>query len=351
MNPRATLIFDLRITPLAGVQHGGDGDGSNIVPIRRIATNSVDANGNWGQTRIPSVSGGALKGILRQIAVRHHLATIGITEGGISRAALRLLAKGGLLSGSTGQSVGIEEARRYCRLFPVLGAFGAMDNSISLGGAWKGTDVRPYTRETAHLPWMRSTWGEESASPVAPIALDLVTTEVTHYRHDIGGSNLSHLIAAADRVAIEDRAAANKVAKGAGKALPAKERREANDSMPHTAEVITPGTPLAGQVQLVNALEAERSCAMVAIAIWRQEGAIIGGASGKGHGRCDVQIVNARLIDGAAVVPTVLDGVTLPVQYVEADLGAVEAWNAYHAHLERNRAESLDELAKIGALS
>lgn len=351
MNPRATLIFDLRITPQTGIQHGGEGDGSNIVPIRRMACNIQDADGSWDQVLIPCVSGGAMKGVLRQIATRHHLSILGIGEGQVSRAALRLLAKGGLLSGSTGQSVGIEEARRLCRLFPVLGAFGAMDNSLSMGGAWKGTDIRPYTRETAHLPWMRSTWGEESAAPVAPIALDLVTTEVTHYRHDIGHSNLAHLITAADRATIEDKAADKKTAKAAGKALPAKERREANDSMPHTAEVITPGTPLGGQVQLINALEAERSCAMVAIAIWRQEGAIIGGASGKGHGRCEVEIVNARLLDGAAAVPVILDGIALPVRYLDAEEGVRGAWDRYHAHIEANRAEALDELARIGAMS
>ncbi len=343
----STLIFSMRLTPLTPIQHGGEGDGSNIVPIARQPIATLGPDGAWEQSLVPYISGGSLKGILRQIATRTQLIRLGYAEGTVSKAALRLLAKGGLLSGSTGQSVGLAAMREFARVFPVIDAFGAMDNALTVPGAVSLTDAMPYTTATAALPWMQSTWGADGVG-AQPIPIEMVVTERTNYRHDVGASQIGAFIAPAERAAIADAADKKKSKKADGAIIPAEERRATTDAMPHTAEVIVTGTPMACQVTIRNATESARMCVLVAISEWVAGGALVGGGTGKGFGRCKVEIVDARLIDGAAATPVTIDGASLPIPTRSADDEIRVAFDRFMAHLDAN-ADRAREL--LGAVS
>lgn len=336
-----TLIVPVRMTPVEPLKHGGESNGSNIVPIARQQIN-VLIDGEWQTVEIPYVSGGALKGILRQIATENYLQILGVEPGSLSKAAVRLLCKGGKLDGSTGGSVSLERMRELYRLFPMLELFGAMDNALTCQGRIAVSDATPHMAATRFKPEHVACYGDEP-----PIDPSMVVTSRTNYRHDLGGSHLSRYIGATERAQIEDKAAATKAKKAAGAAVAATERRETNDAMPHECEIIVPGTPMAFQFVIHNASPLATMCGLTAFAILAARGGPIGGGGNAGFGRCRLEVCNPRAQHGGRVTPVSVNDVQLPVHQAEYTFDAKKLIEDYHNTILASRESALKELLAI----
>jgi hypothetical protein len=341
--PRHSYVFVLEVTPTAALTHGAGNNGNEQELHRRDANVCVD--GEWQKVSIPCVSGAALKATLREHAGLFFLQAAGIDEMG--KDGLRLVFKGGRLEGSAA-TADLAEARRIRRLFPPLSVFGAMDGAMVMRGAAQVSCVVPYSEVTV-AAGMIDTAGAEVHASGPPIPDYLIETEkpVTYYRHDLKNSRAAALLPAAERAAIEDKAAARKATGNAAK----EERREANESMPHAFQAIAPGTPMVATIRLQSATETEAACMIQAVASWAASGGHLGGASSKGHGACRVHVAHAsRTRASGGPVPVVIPGATDMVRSEQVDLGGEDGVAArvaaYAASIAANAAEIRAELTR-----
>lgn len=300
---RRSYTIVLEITPTAPLTHGAGNEGNEQV----LATREVNVegpDGEWERIEIPHVSGAALKATLREWAVRDALERAGVADGSVSRDALRLLAKGGKNDGG-GASLSLDELRRLRDLFPLLAVFGSFDGGAPNQGQIKCSDVMPYTEAlvAAGLIPQRVTplevavegeivQGTGEAIDVypgrSPIPAHMVRTVVTNYRHDMMGGPMTHYLQGTTVAAIEEAREGR-----AGRPARKEERREANESMPHSAQAIAPGTPMVAIIRLQGATDVEFAALGVAITRWIASGGHLGGASTKGHGTCRVRVAGA----------------------------------------------------------
>ena len=331
---RHAYTFYMLVTPTQPLSHGQGTEG-NVQVLRRTQRN-VCVNGEWMSLDVPSVSGSALKAVLREAAVDYYLTALGVPDGSLTRDALRLLLKGGKV-GPSGQGTPHEEVRRLRRLFPPLSVFGFMDGAMTSPGLLQSCELVPYTSDLKEAGFFEDV---AKLMTLPPIPDALTSTEVTYYRHDQASTRLGQrYLTDQTRTAIEDARAAR-----AGKVAPKEDRRDANESMPHTFEVIPAGTPLLGTLRLSAANDVELACFTLAVASWAAHGAHLGGGRGKGHGACKVEILRA-VRHAAGVGPVPVDGVqvTLPVETVNATPGEQVA-RQYAEHLETCKDEALKVL-------
>jgi CRISPR type IV-associated protein Csf2 len=343
---RKNYTIVLEITPTAPLTHGAGNEGNEQVLATR-EYNVTNADGEWERIEVPHVSGSALKATLREWAVRDALERAGVADGTVSRDALRLLLKGGKNDGG-GASLSLDELRKLRDLFPLLAVFGSFDGGAPNRGAILCSDVLPWTDElvAADLVPRRVTplevlvEGERVDGPPAidvfpgmqPFPAHMVRTVVTNYRHDMGASGVTHYLQGAQVAQIEDAREARKAAGGKARK---EQRREANESMPHSAQAIAPGTPMVAVIRLQSATEVEFEALGVALTRWITSGGHLGGASTKGHGACRVRVAGAL-----RYAPPVGDQPADPGTALELDGGQRMLGTAYDAHV-RARAEQI----------
>jgi len=348
---RSNYALALEITTLSPLSHGAGNDGNqSIARTTEVLIEEVDPDTGRKaprKIRVPCVTGSSLRATLREHAFGHMAEVLGLRDGDVSLDALRLLLKGGK-NDSGGATVSLEEARRLRDLFPMLAVFGSMDGGLPIRGELRVSQVLPWCvelHEAGLLPTeVRAVdvsvdgaeLGPASGAAIfadrLPVPLHLLLTEEEYFRHDLKTSPHAPLLGGAARAAIEDKAAARK-----GKSAPAEVRREANESMPHTMEAIATGAPLVAFLRLFGATPMEWECLAYAITRWVQHGALLGGSTGKGHGRCRVRVAGSF-----AFSPSTAEA-TQPGTAVSVD----RAGDAYVRHVREHAAELRVELAKV----
>lgn len=351
MRRNYTIVLD--ITPTAPLTHGSGSEGNEQVLLRRPVNVRVD--GEWETLFLPAVSGAALKATLREHAVTDYLERAGVPDGGVSRDTLRLLLKGGK-NDSGGQTVSLAEQRRLRDLCPLLAVFGSMDGGAAMPAAIRVSDVTVWCAEAVGAgllprvvtPLQVAVDGRTlvDAPPIhvhggaEPIPLTMATDRVTNYRHDLTMSGAARYLAAPDTARIEDaRVAVAEAKRTKGAPKPdAKERREANEAMPHSAQVIVPGTPMVAIVRLQGATDVEFGALGVALVRWVRSGGHLGGGATKGHGACTVKVAGAIRHDTPTGSLPVEGGEPLPALTVDMDPAILA--RAYDAHLVA-RAEAI----------
>lgn len=335
---RHSYTFVLEITPTSALTHGAGNNGNEQELHRRDVR--VCRDGRWEVMQIPCVSGAALKATLREHAGLFFLQCAGISE--LGKDGLRLLFKGGRMEGSN-PAAQLEEARRLRDLLPPLSVFGAMDGAMILRGAVQVSCVMPYS-EVIVGAGLIDLAGATVHPGQTPIPDHLIETEkpVTYYRHDLKNSPAAVFLPAAERAAIEDKAAARK-----GKAADKSERREANESMPHAFQAIAPGVPMIATIRLQQATETEAACLTLAITRWAMSGGHLGGASSKGHGACRVRVAHAvRTRAGAGPVPVAVADAGALVHVEGVDIGAEAVARRYAEAVAANADAIRAELSK-----
>lgn len=322
----------LRLITMAPLTHGAGAEGGEQI----LRTERIQVGGVTGYLAdVPVVSGAAVRGALRNVAVTRELAAAGITDD-VSLDALRLLFKGGKLT-TGGTTVPIEEIRRLRRILPCMSLFGCMDDAAAFAGKLKVSNGWLVCHETAESGIVAQrervgdvvieTWPDiEEANGTKrnlPVAAGLRST-TTYYRHDVRAlASAREMLTAADREAGEEQ----RLIVGTTKALGGKSdkdaRREANESMPHAYQTIIPGAELRVELRLEHATDREIAALSDTVAAWAEGGGFLGGASAKGHGRTRVEVLGSerRALDSGGLTAS----------------GAVD-WQAVSlAHLDSHR--------------
>ena len=339
---RHSYSIVLEITPTSALTHG-QGTNGNEQELHRRSFNVHNADtGRWERLDIPCVSGAAMKSTLREHAGLLFLELAGISK--LNRDGLRLLFKGGRLSGSSA-SANLDEARRLRDLLPPLSVFGAMDGAMVMRGRLSVSCVMPYTESVVQHGLVDLAGAApailHSGAPALPDHMVSTPRPITYYRHDMKTASYAALMPPAERAAIEDKANARK-----GKAAPKAERREANESMPHAFQAIAPGTPMVCTLRLMDATETEAACLMLAVTRWTASGGHLGGAKSKGHGACRVRVAHAVRTGSAGPVPVAMADAGVLVSVEDVDPGAAAVAERYAAHVRANAEAIAAELAQ-----
>lgn len=341
MIDRHAYTLALEITPTQAVTHGQGAAGNEQVLLTREYV--IEGPDGWERVEVPAVSGASLRAQLREAAVRDALERAGIEPGTLGKDALRLLAKGGRTD-SGGVTVSLDEARRLRDLFPLLAVWGSMDGGLPIRGLLEVSDVQVYaqeleaagvlTRTVVPLAVIDADGGPLPEIPLypgrAPIPAALTRTRLQYYRHDVVASEAGRYLQGAEVTQIEDQ----RQLLAARRAPKKEERREANESMPHSYQAITPGTPMYAILRLRPCTPAEWGCLVSALLRWVSTGAHLGGGSAKGHGSCAVRVSGAlrhHPARGAAASPP---GEAVDVAGRTPEAVAVAA---YEAHLIERR--------------
>ena len=143
------------------LSHGGDGGGSNIQAMRR--EDRVDLL--TGETRpIPFVAGGAVRGVLRDLAMYDYLQLLGLSSKDIRPMLAHALLAGGAIEAGAGMDAAdnLQRAtvRRLCPVADLLG--GNLDGQLMQGALLVG-DALLVCRETALLVAPAMGWTLEEA--------------------------------------------------------------------------------------------------------------------------------------------------------------------------------------------
>lgn len=308
---RSNYVLALEVTTLSPLSHGAGTDGNaSIARTTEVIIEEVDPDTlqRYARSvRVPIVSGSSFRATLREHAFGHFVETVGIADGSVSLDALRLLLKGGK-NDAGGATVSLSDARRLRDLFPMLAVFGSMDGGLPMRGSLRVSQLVPWAEELVVAGIVPRTvsgievsvQGREGSvraggggsiplfADRAPIPLHMLLTEEEYFRHDLRTSPHVRLLDGPVRNEIEDKSAARK-----GHAAGKDERRDANESMPHTTEAIKAGVPMVAVLRLLGASPIEFECVCYALTRWIAHGALLGGAVGKGHGRCAVRIAGA----------------------------------------------------------
>ena len=300
---RKDYTIVLEIIPTAPLTHGAGTQGNEQVLHTREVVVQTE-NGLWDRIEIPAISGASLKSTLREWAVRRALDACGVKDGTVSKDALRLLVKGGRNDKGC-STLSLDQARRLRRLFPLLAVFGSMDGGLPIRGQVYCSDVLPYCESlvaeglvTRCVTPLEVEVDGETITPdmkidvypdTAPIPDHLTRTRIQNYRHDLTSGTLVPKLRGTTVAIIEDRRVENADKRGAKK----RDRREANESMPYSAQAIAPGTPMVATIRLQGATDVEFSCLAHAIADWIRSGAHLGGGTARGHGSCRVKVAGA----------------------------------------------------------
>jgi hypothetical protein len=333
--PRHSYTIILEITPTAPLTHGAGNAGNE--QLLHTTERLLCVDGVWQRLEVPTVSGAALRATLREHAVSYYLEALGVPHGSVHRDALRLLLKGGKVSGGS-QTVSLDDARRLRVLVPPLSVWGSMDGTLPVRGRLSVSEVAPYAEELGEpqAAAREMAPGLHAARPPVPLAMAW-GRPVTYYRHDLTTSPAAVYLEGPAAAQIEqartDLATADRPAKKEA-------RREANESMPHSYQCITAGTPMVAVLRLSDVDEVEFACLGLAIARWIAHGGHLGGAAAKGHGACTVRVARAVRIESHGPVPVRLEGADLPARVEDAP-GVEAVRDGYHAHLEAVRAEAM----------
>lgn len=353
---RQSYTVVLEITPTAPLQHGAGTEGNEQVLMTREYLIESEDLGGWERIEVPAVSGASLKATLREHAARHYLHACGVEDGAVSKGALRLLLKGGRNDKGT-SSLSLDQTRELDRLFPLLAVFGHMDRGAPRRGSIQVSDVLPWCSDlfdaglvprtirpmevTVEGETITADMGVDVWEGTTPIPLHLTRTRTQNYRHDMRSGGMLHLLQGADRKQLEDAVEA----RSAKKAPTKEERREANESMPYSAQCIAPGVPMVATIRLHQASEVEWACLAHAVAAWIRSGGHLGGGSARGHGACRVRVAGAIRYSPAPGEQAVDPGTAISISpdpaealagvYAEHIAAQAEAVRAYVAESTR----------------
>lgn len=229
----------------------------------------VDGQARW----VPVLSGNALRHrMVREPGARHLIQRWGL-GGSLNLAQLNWLLHGGNLTGSTAR-VSISRTNRLFELFPLVRVLGCSLPDQIVAGAlqcWRGILLcrENVDRVNALIP---TDW--EPADGLRPAQEFIDGYQYT--RSDAAGS-APDLLPPADE-----------------------EDRESN-LMIFSGQAITPGAAFLHGWVLRHCSTVELGALLTSLNIWSQEGGVIGGQSGRGHGRLATSL-HLPDVDAAACI-------------------------------------------------
>lgn len=199
---------------------------------------------------IPFISGNAIGGILRRLAIRDYFTRIGYDRQtmGIDKSTYHELMTGGNISESTG-TIDIAKKEKVSNLCPPIGVLGSALGNMTTTSLVKIGSLRPQCLELGF--------------EFAPSYWELLGTQFGT-RHDTSKQEITLSINGNN----DDRNA---------------------DQMIYYNEVLNAGTTLFSDMALISDDELSISCFWHMIGLWKEFG-YIAGRSARGYGRIDINI-------------------------------------------------------------
>lgn len=255
-------------------------------------------------------NGNAWRGQLRDCAASYFLDRMG--NDGHARVPLdifHLLFTGGRIGGA--QSIDIDQARRIRAAIPMVSLWGGGVGNQIMAGKMRVSNAYPLVREA--LPVLPERWHVDArATTYADVTFDKSFTRTD----DTKSEHLRQYLPPPESAGLLD--GPRKTKSGADVA----------DQMRMTTELVSPGTRLATEIDVLDAKDVELGALVSAIHYWSQS-PHIGGQANKGHGKAklDYRIIDMETGEDKDFINITGDGPCLLSPMAQ------EAKDAYDQHL------------------
>ena len=226
-------------------------------------------------------NGNAIRGMWRDAAAAYMLDRLG-TDGSprahVPLDIFHLLFTGGRIGGD--QSIDIDQARRIRAAIPMLSMWGGGVGNQIMAGKLRVSNAYPLCAEA--IPALPERWHiEAAAAPYAGMTFEKSFSRMDDAKREDLRTYLP-LPDHADMLA--GPASAKKKGKGSG---------DVADQMRMTTELVSAGTRLYTEIDVIDANEVELGSLVSAIHYWSRS-PHLGGQGNKGHGKCRLDY---RIID------------------------------------------------------
>ena len=270
------------MTPIA---HHQETFGNTALCARRKVRQS---DGSFAM--IPIVSGDTMRHGLREAAALAFLDAAGLLgKESLTRAALRLLFNGGMLTGKgDGGSVSLDKYRELCELCPPLALLGGCCDSRIVPGRLQVEDAVLVCREQARFlePWTASVTGE-------PDTCRNHVEEVQRVRMDpMLDPTKRKLLTDGEQVAAAGLLSAGERAHEEADDRLAKDAK--SSMLPRSFETIVQGSLFSWSLSCLVTSELDQDTLLVMLAAFLYR-PVVGGKRGTGHGQ--LRVVEARLLN------------------------------------------------------
>jgi len=313
------------------IAHAEESFGNSSVLMRRKV---ALPNGQW--VRVPCITADTMRHGLRDAAAWAYLDAAGIETAGLSEAALRLLFAGGMVTGSAGGSVRLNDYRTMTDLFPPLALLGGCAQNRVIPGRVQVDDASLVCHEQAHaLPeWVR-TWLNEQRRPLDHARAHV--EEVQRVRMDPTLDPVKRkMLTETQRLLVESRLTESETAATDDDDVATEASK--SSMLPRRYERLAEGSLLYWSVSALCTSELDRDTFMVMVGTFLAE-ARVGGRRGQGCGL--LRAVTAQSVE-----------VRRPSERMEAldvrDLGA-RVGTLFRQHVAERREEIAKFLATVAA--
>lgn len=233
-------------------------------------------SGRWA--RVPIITGDAMRHQLREAGSFCVLECAGLLQDSLSEAALRLLFSGGMVTGSSGSTVKLDEFREMIKLVPPLGLLGGCVQNRIVPGRIQCDPALLICEETRHLlpDWVFEHVGEAVDTARAHVE------EVQRVRMDPTLNPAKRLLLTpGERDKAEGRLLASEAAGESGDVIAAD--KEKCSMMPFSYERVAQGSLFHWSITCTIYSELDEDTLMVMVGAFLRN-ARVGGKQGTGHG-------------------------------------------------------------------
>lgn len=309
-----TYILEGVVTALSSISHNGGERNGTVTQLRR--EKFVQPNGKV--SKVPVISGNAIRGILRDKGMFQMLRQLGygIDEEngkvyGLTLNAFYFLFSGGALTSTGDGHLDISHFRKMRETIPLIGLFGGAAGNIIMPGKIKIGKLLPICSETSHL--IPDRFLPETTQTI----WEYCQTEMYTRRDDEKNDRVRMMIAAPSDNTTE--------------AL-AETKKAAPQQMKYDIETLAAGTQFFWKIVLEDVTDVEFE-AFLSTVLEFSKSPNIGGKGGVGHGEISIKLDKWIEIDSRLN----LNGTELDVK-----LG-----NKYKDHLSKNKNGIKEFLAQM----
>lgn len=323
--------FEFILEARQPISHAQETFGNSQVIMRQLV---MQPDGR--RARVPIITGDTMRHGLREASSFLLLEAAGLLEQKLTEEALRLLFAGGMVTGSSGSGVRLDEYRKLVELIPPLALLGGCAQNRVMPGRLQVDAATMICAETEHLlpEWVKA-WLEAREGRVESCRAQV--EEVQRVRMDPTLDPAKRLLlTAGERARVEGRLLASEAASEADDAVAAAESK--SSMMPFRYERVAQGALFFWGVTATcfSPLDVDTFVSMCGAFLRR---AIVGGKKGTGHGWLfPVQAQDVRLanfVERSSSLDLVGPG--------------QRAGETFRAHVSARAAEIAEALSRIAA--
>lgn len=267
---------------LSSLTHSGGQHHGTTTMLRR--EKFVQEDGSVEE--VPVVSGNSIRGVLRDLGMRHMCAALGygVDGKGLTLPAFHFLFSGGSLTSTGSKAIDVEYARKLRETIPLVSVFGGAVGNLILPGCLQVGKGLPICRELSHLLPARH------ASTVS--IWEMLNREMYTRKDDAKDVRKRPLIEEQAQKFLE-------AAEAKAKPDDVVEETGAKQQMMYHTETLAAGTRLYWRVSMQDPSEVEMEAFLTCLVEFSRQ-PYLGGKSAVGHGEVALHMDNWLRIDSRA---------------------------------------------------